>query len=161
MYDREYNTMYARLWRHAARRCLIEALGAACVACGYDACAAAMDFHHVYREDKDGEIGQLLAQRAWPKVVKEARKCVLLCCRCHREVHSGYRSVSIDKSITYDIPTVIKIDLPTRPLKKGSLKECPVSTETLRLLRDENSFDRLAIILGSNKRTVMRWCSAL
>ncbi len=157
VYSREYNTVYARTWRHEARRCLIEALGGACIACGYAVCAAALDFHHVVQEDKDGEIGKLLAHRAWRKVVREAQKCVLLCCRCHREVHAGERELPSYK-LGYDIPGTLDLDLPTRILKGTPRKVCPVSSTALRKLRTTNSFDKLAVILGANKRTVMRWC---
>ena len=26
---------------------------------------------------------------SWARIVRELDKCVLLCCRCHREVHDG------------------------------------------------------------------------
>ncbi len=30
---------------------------------------------------------------AWHRIVKEARKCALVCCRCHREIHAGITSL--------------------------------------------------------------------
>lgn len=62
-------------------------LGGRCVICGYTGTPAAFDFHHLH--GKDFNVGSRI-DSAWDKVVNELSKCVLLCCRCHREVHDGY-----------------------------------------------------------------------
>lgn len=77
-------------WRHATKHRLIQALGSKCQICGYNKCEAALDFHHVDPEQKDSVIGKLTAHPSkWEKIVAEARKCVLLCSNCHRELHVG------------------------------------------------------------------------
>jgi hypothetical protein len=62
--------------------------GDACWICGYNKCWQAMDFHHVNREDKLFELTSREIQYAWDRIFEELKKCVLLCCRCHREVHA-------------------------------------------------------------------------
>jgi len=61
-------------------------LGGKCKICGYKKCTNAMDIHHLNGDDKKltfaGSWGL-----AWKTIEKELDKCVLLCCRCHREVH--------------------------------------------------------------------------
>jgi len=54
----------------------------------YDAnvCPDAMDFHHRDPLQKDGSINNLM-NRAWVVIENELKKCSLLCCRCHRELH--------------------------------------------------------------------------
>jgi hypothetical protein len=68
-------------------------VGTACWKCGYDkgiAAWAALDFHHVDPEKKEFCLGiRQLANYAWDRVLSEMYKCVLVCCRCHREYHSG------------------------------------------------------------------------
>jgi hypothetical protein len=71
--------------RHADR--LYEMMGDECWHCGYDKCRAAMDYHHIDSSQKKFELTMREMQMAWPKILEEARKCVLLCCRCHREFH--------------------------------------------------------------------------
>lgn len=63
--------------------------GNACWICGYDKCWQALDFHHVNPEDKLFCLTIRELQYSWEKIELEIKKCVLLCCRCHREVHSG------------------------------------------------------------------------
>lgn len=68
---------------------LIDALGGRCTVCGYNACSAALDFHHLEPSDKEHDVVRLLSH-SYEKALAEARKCVLLCARCHREVEDGF-----------------------------------------------------------------------
>ena len=62
--------------------------------CGYSKCTAALDFHHVEPSLKDGYgAGALRAHWTFEKNKTELDKCVLLCVRCHRELHSGVISL--------------------------------------------------------------------
>jgi hypothetical protein len=62
-------------------------LGGKCSVCGYDKCAAALDFHHVDASDK-GEFQLSQSHcRSWDAVKAELDKCVLLCRNCHAEYH--------------------------------------------------------------------------
>ena len=66
---------------------IIELCGGKCRICGYNKCHEAMDFHHLDRTQKEFELSS--RRRGKVAKVKEALKCVLLCCRCHREVEAG------------------------------------------------------------------------
>ncbi len=55
--------------------------------CGYDRSILAFDFHHVEVWRKDFTISAKMT--SWEKIEPELKKCVLLCSRCHREVHDG------------------------------------------------------------------------
>ena len=48
----------------------------------------ALQFHHLDPNKKDFAISKVGAW-AWHRLVKELDKCVLLCNRCHTEVHAG------------------------------------------------------------------------
>lgn len=61
-----------------------------CKVCGYNKCKAALDFHHIDPNEKDDRILNLINRKKSLEVIqKEIDKCVVLCCRCHREVHAG------------------------------------------------------------------------
>lgn len=62
-------------------------LGGKCAICAYDRCASAMDFHHVEMWLKDFTISAKMT--SWKRIEAELKKVVLLCARCHREVHDG------------------------------------------------------------------------
>lgn len=69
-------------------------LGGKCFLCGYHRCLWALDFHHVHPEEKSFELSGAIYKRTWEEVLKEARKCVLLCKNCHTEVEHGMTVLS-------------------------------------------------------------------
>lgn len=77
-------------WRKKARQCLAEAFGGKCTICGYDKTISALDYHHVDKNSKNKMLCKAMRNgHAWKKIVEEARKCTIVCCRCHREIHAG------------------------------------------------------------------------
>ena len=65
----------------------LEYLGGQCIKCAYNSCRDAMVFHHRDPYKKDMRIGG--TPHVWKTLQKELDKCVLLCCRCHTELHAG------------------------------------------------------------------------
>jgi len=57
-----------------------------CSICGYNKCAAALDFHH-----NGNKEFYLASSIGWRKNLKEIKKemdkCIILCANCHRELH--------------------------------------------------------------------------
>lgn len=74
--------------RRSNKKRLVALLGGCCHYCGYDTCLGALEFHHVDPSKKRFNIGgKALKVLPFDELVKEAKKCVLACSRCHREVH--------------------------------------------------------------------------
>lgn len=73
--------------RRALRAHAIQIMGGSCRICGYNACESAMDFHHLDDFEKEFTISDKMT--SWDAIERELLKCVLLCSRCHREVHDG------------------------------------------------------------------------
>lgn len=78
--------------RNKKRRRVISSLlkeqyGGSCAACGYSKCTSALEFDHLEPEKKNFTISSRRNDMA--SALKEAAKCILLCCRCHRERHAG------------------------------------------------------------------------
>ncbi len=46
-----------------------------------------MDFHHLDPLEKEFTLSARMT--SWSRIKRELDKCVLLCARCHREVHDG------------------------------------------------------------------------
>lgn len=83
-----------RSWRKRCREYLAAAFGRKCTICGYDKTISALDYHHINSEEKDIQLSHAMSQgHAWSKIIIEARKCTLVCCRCHREIHAGVTSL--------------------------------------------------------------------
>lgn len=89
---RKYKIHRKRLPQASARkrnkRAALDYKGNCCCYCGYDRCETALEFHHVNPEEKKFTISSGLG-RPWKTLKRELDKCVLLCCNCHRELHSG------------------------------------------------------------------------
>lgn len=61
--------------------------GAKCIVCGYDKCMEALEFDHI--DPKTKKYGISAIRDLLKPALEEAAKCLLLCCRCHRERHAG------------------------------------------------------------------------
>jgi hypothetical protein len=73
--------------RRSISAALKEEYGGACAACGYDKCISALEFDHLDPKQKSFAVSS--SRSHMPSALKEAEKCLLLCCRCHRERHAG------------------------------------------------------------------------
>lgn len=68
---------------------LIRLKGGECDICGYKKNYAALCFHHV--DPKKKLVGMnvgMFSEKNRTKIFREAKKCQLLCCNCHAEVHN-------------------------------------------------------------------------
>jgi hypothetical protein len=63
-------------------------LGGKCKFCGYDKHFCSLDFHHIDQKKKDVNFGSK-GGWSWDRLMRELRKCVLLCKNCHAAVHTG------------------------------------------------------------------------
>jgi hypothetical protein len=74
-------------------------VGTSCWFCGYARCWAALEFHHVYPDQKLFGLTTRELQFSWDRILIEAKKCVLACACCHREIHCGLISTNfiVDK----------------------------------------------------------------
>ena len=79
----------------------LEYLGGSCEDCGYNACPAALEFHH---RDPSQKI-QLrttptsLTQAPWEMVRPELDKCDLKCSNCHREHHHEQSQSNLERAL--------------------------------------------------------------
>lgn len=78
--------------RHQIKLWGIEYKGNKCSICGYDKCLDALEFHHINIAEKEFNISDRNIKLNWPSIKEELDKCILVCCNCHREIHSkiGY-----------------------------------------------------------------------
>ena len=78
------------IWRKKARVILAEAFNSKCGICDYNKTIGVLNYNHLDPNKKSLQISTAMREGySWSKIVSEARKCVLICCRCHREIHLG------------------------------------------------------------------------
>ena len=79
-----------KLWRRRTKERIIFAMGGKCCVCGYNKCQSALALHHLDPSKKDIGLGAIRANpQSWDVIVKELRKCILVCHVCHCEIHEG------------------------------------------------------------------------
>lgn len=65
-------------------------LNASCKLCGYNKCAEALDFHHISEHNKEANVSRLANEsNSLERIQEEISKCIVVCARCHREIHAG------------------------------------------------------------------------
>ena len=122
-------------WRENTKARLVEGMGGKCVICGYSKCNAALEFHHIDPTQKEFGLGAARGSIVnWTKLVEEVKKCALLCCRCHREVHEGLAE------LPNEMPTFI------------------VEYEQYQSIRAESNFDTCSVC-GQRKKKYLLACS--
>lgn len=84
---------------------LVNSLGGKCCICGYDKCLSALQFHHTDPSEKDFTIGTN-AHIAFEKALEEAKKCILVCANCHREIHEGLINNSLKTSYNEELANI-------------------------------------------------------
>jgi 5-methylcytosine-specific restriction endonuclease McrA len=82
--------------RRKVKRMLVEALGGKCSRCPYDKSLAALDFHHVGPKTKSFGIAHKGITASYARLLEEAKKCVLLCANCHREIEEEISNSSVE-----------------------------------------------------------------
>lgn len=61
-----------------------------CSICGYDRFPRALEFHHTHNNKKanvSDMVGDLYSQKT---ILKEIKKCIVLCVLCHAEMHDTH-----------------------------------------------------------------------
>jgi len=87
--DKKKVVKYISDRRRRYKKKLIELKGGKCQICGYDKCAAALEFHH--QDEKEEKISRIY-NRSWKRILEEADKTLLVCANCHRELHNSPKS---------------------------------------------------------------------
>tara|TARA_B100000073_G_scaffold279119_1_gene239560 strand:- start:20 stop:232 length:213 start_codon:yes stop_codon:yes gene_type:complete len=53
--------------------------------CGYNKCAAALQFDHINPLEKSFNIGNAVDRKSLNTLVEETKKCRVICANCHAE----------------------------------------------------------------------------
>jgi hypothetical protein len=126
-------------WRKNTKERIIKAMGGKCCCCGYDYCTSALDLHHLDPLKKEISFGAIRANpKSWKTIVEELRKCILVCCRCHREIHDKLRIIP-EEHIVFDENFVVYKE--TRP--KINCKICGKECSTINKTCSRQCLDKL------------------
>ncbi len=97
----EYLIETVKRRRRKLKEMAVKYKGGKCQICGYDKCQESLVFHHLDPKQKDFNLSARGLTRSWTRIKKELDKCVLLCVKCHCEVHAGKlqlpREIAVEK----------------------------------------------------------------
>ena len=96
--------------RRRIKRKAINYSGGKCLKCGYDRFDGALDFHHINPDEKDITISSGCT-RSWELIKKEVDKCIIVCSRCHIEIHGKIMNVTMEDVQTQNTIRANYIDL--------------------------------------------------
>lgn len=68
---------------------LVADFGGKCCICNYSKCVEALEFHHLDPLKKSFSLSSKGITRSYSKNLEEAKKCILVCANCHREIESN------------------------------------------------------------------------
>jgi hypothetical protein len=77
------------LSRKRKKKKLVDLFGGKCVVCGYSTYIGALDFHHIDPKEKEFSLSVKGLCYSWKTILKEAKKCILVCKNCHAETEAG------------------------------------------------------------------------
>lgn len=101
---------------------LIKMMGGKCSRCTYDKNYAALEFHHIDPSNKSFQLdSRHLSNTAMHLILEEAKKCILVCSNCHKELHYPNMEKEV---LNEEIKTIRNKKSLLEPKKKQST--CPV-----------------------------------
>ena len=152
--------------RRFLKKELVRYKGGKCEICGYDDCIAALEFHHLNPEEKDFGIGNGNI-KSLEKLKKEVDKCILVCNRCHKEIHYKEweeREAELQAEIQNNIENFeenckkYNIENHDNYYKKFSLNKEEIKTDIENKLTQKEIAQKYNISLASVKRFLYENC---
>ena len=106
---------------------LIQVLGCKCALCGYDKCVGALEFHHIEPENKSYQLSTGNCH-SLKEDLEEAKKCLLVCANCHREIHTTdiYDGVNLFNYQVFDEKKAQELLDELKPIER-KCSQCGVS----------------------------------
>lgn len=151
--DDFYKTGEWRRSRNLCKKCMIKFIserrlfykwsavklkGGKCEKCGYDTNLAVLDFHHVDENEKDYNLSNMIQKIGkWVVIKKELEKCILLCSRCHGEIHNPNRKID---NIVFEFDHSNALDKKKRYDVKMTEKKCSFCNNVFKTQRSESKF---------------------
>jgi hypothetical protein len=62
-----------------------------CSICGYNKYIECLEWHHLIEGDKLFQLSGHTGKRTVEEIEDEKKKCVVLCCNCHQEIHRVHK----------------------------------------------------------------------
>jgi len=88
-YNKDQMVIYVTERRRYFKKSLIDGMGGKCCVCNYNRCQDVLCLHHINPKEKKFSFNKMVS-KSMKDMIKEAKKCILLCNNCHTEFHAGF-----------------------------------------------------------------------
>lgn len=89
-------------WRKRTKQFLVDGFGGKCNKCRLQYNIEVFGFHHLDKKKKRMSISEMLTcPKKITEIIKEIKKCILLCKNCHTQLHAGNWLISDIKIIKF------------------------------------------------------------
>lgn len=119
---------YVKDSRKRRKEDIVYVMGGCCQICKYNRAITALELHHLNPEEKEFGIGAIL-NKDWELMNQEIQKCILVCANCHREIHEGLVTQSLNSS--YNEERANEISERIYKLKHHTDRYCPKCGEII------------------------------
>jgi hypothetical protein len=135
-------------FRRRTKERLVKGMGGCCQICGYNKSLSALEFHHINPNQKDFTISSMKIMN-WEKIKNEAKKCILVCANCHREIHDNITELPIVNN-DYDFEGY-------DPIKSNQIV-CWDEIDLQKELNELGSYKKISDKFGTTVETVRKKC---
>lgn len=148
--------------RQKRRAELVYIMGDKCAICGYHKTIAALEFHHLDQTKKEYQLSNGNCKRI-EQDIEEAKKCILVCANCHREIHMGLidnssLSSSFNEKRAQEILALYHKE-PVAPIQKQqAITMPPVSRNELKQLIRCKPFTQIGKQFSVTDNAIRKWC---
>lgn len=109
MQNKKTTTLDGYLHSNAKKRRCLDVLGGKCIKCG-ETHHKLLEFHHLDPKEKEFTIGTMCnSHQPWSIIELELKKCVLLCCKCHRLEHFDEKTYDLYKDKILEMSKTIHL----------------------------------------------------
>ena len=167
------NVLKVTAYRRRIKQALVKAFGDKCYLCESEFNSWIYEFHHIDPSTKLFAISGDGITRSKDKCALEAKKCMMLCANCHRELEHGdstYNLVSnFDIEVFYN--TISELNGESERLRKAerlvvkkslAKKNSPLKPDraTLKALIRDTPFTQIGNIFGVSDNAIRRWATS-
>lgn len=171
--SKKSNVVNVTEYRKRIKKALVKAFGDKCYLCGTEYNSWIFELHHIDPSTKSFGIAGSGISRSKDKCALEAKKCVMLCANCHREVEHGGRTYNLVSNFNTEVfyNTISELNGESERLRKAerlavkkslAKKGSPLKPDrdTLKSLIRDTPFTQIGNMYGVSDNAIRRWATS-
>ena len=171
--SKQSNALKVTTYRRRIKQSLVKAFGDKCYLCGSEFNSWIFELHHIDPSTKLFAIAGEGITRSKDKCALEAKKCVMLCANCHRELEHGGRTYKLVSNFDIEVfyNTMSELTGESERLRKAerlavkkslAKKGSPLKPDrdTLKALIRDTPFTQIGNMFGVSDNAIRLWATS-